>query len=384
MRTEGRTGIGFEKGSDDLYFLSRLRLDVGIKATPWLKLFVQGQDSRSPGNLRSNSRVRDPLDLRQAYFELSAAAQGWIKVKVGRQELRYGSERLISPADWGNAARTFDAAKLTLGNPDTNVDIFAASVVQIDTKALNRRRDGNNLYGVYAQMKRLLPNTTFEPFLFYKTATGGSTVAGTRHYTIGSRVVARLPAQFDFSTKLASQWGSSGKSTISAWAGYWILGYSMPDAPFSPRVFSEYAYGSGDRNASDGRMGTFDPLFPSPHADFGIADLVAWRNVKDVRNGIELKLSAESMVRSSFHAFWLASKADHFYNPVGQIVAFAPPGGAVSSKMGNELDVSWTYQPVPKVTLGAGWARLFPGQFLQRNTAGSGSSYAYLFLNYSL
>jgi hypothetical protein len=326
------------------------------------------------------------LDLRQAYLEWADPdrGRGWIKLKVGRQDLRYGTERLLSPADWGNVSRTFDAAKLTLGSMDTNVDIFEASVVQIEVNALNKRRDGDNLYGVYGQLKRLLPNATVEPFLIYKTVAGGSTLAGTRFYTIGSRVVARLPAGFDFSTKLAGQRGSSGNDTISAWAGYWILGYSIPDARFSPRLFVEYAYGSGDRNALDGRRGTFDPLFPSPHADFGIADLVGWRNVKELRHGIELKLSAESIVRSSLHSFWLASKADHFYNPAGQIVAFAPPGGSIGSKLGNELDISWTYQPVPKITLGAGWARLFPGRFLQLNSPGAASSYAYLFFNYTL
>ncbi len=384
LRTEGRTGIGFTKGADDAYFLSRLRLDVGIKATPWLNLFVQGQDSRSPGNLRSNSRVRDPLDLRQAYFELADPARRWIKLKVGRQELRYGTERVISPGDWGNVTRTFDAAKLTLGDPDTNVDIFAASVVQVDVNALNKRRDGDNLYGIYAQMKRLLPNATVEPFLLYKTMAGGSAGAGAHLYTAGARLAARLPANFDFSTKLASQTGSSGTDTISAWAGYWIIGYTMPATLLSPRFLIEYAHASGDRNAFDGRRETFDPLFPSPHADFGIADLVGWRNVRDFRTGIELTPSAESMVRASLHSFWLASRMDHFYNPVGQIVASVPPGGSISSKIGNELDISWTYRPVPKITLGAGWARLFPGRFLKLSTPGAGSSYAYLFFNYTL
>ena len=233
-RVEGRTGIDFEKGADDGYFLSRLRLDVGIKATPWLNLFVQGQDSRSPGIRNANSRVRDPLDIRHAYFELADSRRRWIKLKAGRQELLYGSERLISPGDWGNVTRTFDAAKLTLGNSETNVDIFAASVVQVDVNALNKRQDGNNLYGVYGQLKELMSNAIVEPFLLYKTMRGATVGPSTRVYTAGARVLARLPADFDFSTKLAIQRGSLADDTISAWAGYWILGYTRHAAALSP------------------------------------------------------------------------------------------------------------------------------------------------------
>jgi len=50
-------------------------------------------------------------------------------VKVGRQVLLYGDERLIGPSDWTNLSRTFDAVKLRWAEKNWWVDAFASTVV---------------------------------------------------------------------------------------------------------------------------------------------------------------------------------------------------------------------------------------------------------------
>ena len=45
-RFEGYTGGGFKPASTGDYMLSRLRLDLTIEPTAWLKFFMEGQDPR--------------------------------------------------------------------------------------------------------------------------------------------------------------------------------------------------------------------------------------------------------------------------------------------------------------------------------------------------
>ena len=45
-------------------------------------------------------------------------------IRVGRQELLYGAERLISPLDWANTRRTFEGVKLLMHEGDWNTDAF--------------------------------------------------------------------------------------------------------------------------------------------------------------------------------------------------------------------------------------------------------------------
>ena len=46
FRVEGFSGINGQRNRDDLYSLSRIRLDLTIKPTENLKVFLQAQDSR--------------------------------------------------------------------------------------------------------------------------------------------------------------------------------------------------------------------------------------------------------------------------------------------------------------------------------------------------
>ena len=50
--------------------------------------------------------------IRQGYIEIGNAKEFPLTLKVGRQILSYGDERLIGAFDWNNIGRTFDAAKL--------------------------------------------------------------------------------------------------------------------------------------------------------------------------------------------------------------------------------------------------------------------------------
>jgi hypothetical protein len=373
---------------DDSYLLTRLRVSLDFRPTSWFQTFVQGQDSRVGGidASRVTASFKNLFDLRQAYVDLKAGDKGWLEVRAGRQELVFGSERLIGAGDWGNTSRSFDALRAIVARDGARVDIFAASVVRIYPTRFDRLRPGENLHGIYSSFTKLIPRSTLEPYVLLKTAplvvgeTGHAGDADT--YTAGLRWVGQLPSGFDYSLEMARQTGHFADDDISAWAGYWIGGYSPPKIALKPRFSVEYDYATGDAGRGDGKVGAFDQLYPTNHSFYGIVDMVGWRNVRNLRTGVQIRPYEKLRLTLDHHFFWLASGRDGLYNDGGTLIVRAPTGGARHTDVGREVDLFLNYTPLAHVLMGAGFGHLFPGRFLKENSPGGATSYPYVFLTY--
>lgn len=386
-RFEGRTNEQFRSANSRSYLLTRLRLDVEVRPTKWLRLFLQGQDSQAIGMREDPDPplFEDTFDLRQAYVEVFNRERQGIGLRVGRQELFFGDERLIGTFNWGNTARSFDAVRLFYARPTYRLDLFASSVVVIEDGVFNKHQDGANLYGIYNSLRNVIPQTTIEGYLLWRTL---PRVVGERGsigdadvYTFGTRWVGKLPAAFDYRIELAGQRGDLAGDDLRAWALHTQLGHSLAGVTSSPRFLVEYNYASGDRDPSDGRRETFDQLFPTNHDKYGIADLVGWRNMHNFRAGVGLKLSDRIGAQVDFHSFWLASRRDALYSAGGAPVARVP-SGASRRQVGRELDLDLRVTLTQYLSLWAGYARLFAGGFLKQATPGASTGFYYVMLTY--
>lgn len=392
FRYEGRQGLGYVEGADDHYGLARTRINIGVRPTPWLQFYFQGQDSRAPGirdGAHNNGVFRDPFDVRQAYVKINGGEGSPVAFTAGRQLLNYGDQRLIGPLDWTNTSRTFDALKLEVqAGKDVKFDIFSSSVVQNDpTRRVNLSAEGNNLHGVYGSINKLIPKATIEPYVLWQTTPIVMDELNFRgdldRYTGGVRIFAAGLKGFDYNVAVVNQWGSFASADIKAWGSYAELGYTVK-APWTPRVYAEYTFGSGDSDASDGKIGGFNDVFPTAHLWYGYNDLVGWRNIKNVRIGTQFKPHAKLGVRLDYHSFWLANRNDGLYNVAGVRTVAAPSGGAASSKIGDEVDATFTVPLTPTITIGGGIGHMFPGAFLKANTPGGSDTFTFLFTNFKL
>jgi len=389
-RVESQIGRQFQPGDNDLYYLSRLRLNLDIQAGSHLRFSFQGQDAHSPG-LKTHPHppaYTDSFDLRQAYVELRGTGSGKsLGLKIGRQELVFGEERLLGALDWGNTARSFDAVRGYFSTPKVRVDVFAASVVPIRDGAFdNFQSNGNGLYGVYGSLKKLIPRSTFEPYFLYKTIhrvrSERGTLGAAGIYTYGARMAGQLPHSFDYGVEAAGQAGTIASDSLRAWAGHGLLGYTIGTLKTTPRLAAEYNYASGDKSSLDGKRGAFDQLFPTNHNKYGTADQLGWRNMRSVRAGVELKLRPRLLVSSGYLSHWLAQGSDAFYGANGAVVARIA-SGASSRHVGQELDLVLLCAVSKRYTFGLGYAHLWAGKFLRQATAGGDFSYPYSFVTYN-
>jgi hypothetical protein len=388
-RLEGFTGGGYRDGNDDAWLLSRIRLNMKIQPVNWLKFQFQAQDARVfwKNQKPAAPPYQDTMDLRLAFLEIGDPEKGTIALRAGRQELLFGEQRLVGNVNWLNTARAFDAVRLRLRHGGYRVDAFASTVVQQVDGEFDRpfRTKADNFHGLYGGIEKLVPNAVIEPYLLWRVTRNLVSEAGrpgNRDFkTVGFRWVGKLPMSLDYGTEMAVQTGSLGPDDIGAWAGHWVLGYTLGGKRIRPRILAEYNFASGDSNPRDGKRGTFDQLYPTGHDKIGLADQVGWRNIHDLRGAVEVKPHARWLITPSYHSFWLASASDALFAANGLAVARVANGSA-GRRVGQEADISTMYTMNKQVQVGAGFAHLFPGTFLKKATPGHGYNFPYLMLNY--
>src|SRR5258705_6922365 len=279
-RLEGPLGIGYQR-TNDFYVLDRLRVNVAIQPTDWLKFYGEVQDSRIFFNhhIANANPFEDRWTLWQGYIRVGSSTSGWADALAGRQVLLFGDERVIGPSNWLNVGRTFDVARVDLHHPGYEVAIFGSSVVPGSNTFLHRAIPGNNFYGIYGSFKNIIPRASFEPYVLWRLAPGNfglSETVGRGHLdevTIGLHVKGTLPAKLDYDAEFDGQKGSLGASSIGAWSGYAGVGKTFPNVAAAPRVFVQGNYASGTKNPAARDWNTFDQLYPSNHDKFGFTDL---------------------------------------------------------------------------------------------------------------
>lgn len=387
-RFEGAMGIGFT-GTDDYYFLDRLRIKLSIQPKQWLLFYGEMQDARIFFNhhIPNANPYQDKFTLWQAYPQVGDSEKGWVDALAGREVLHFGDERVIGPSDWTNVGRTFNVARVDFHHPGYKISVFASSVVPGENTDLHNAFPGNNLYGVYGELHNIIPKADFEPYVLWRVAPKSPELQETvnkghlNEVTIGLHWKGKLPANFDYDSEFDGQTGSLGASSIAAWAGYASFGKIFPKAAAKPRIFFEGNYATGTRNPNGRQWNTFDQIYPSNHDKYGFDDQVGRRNLVQFRSGVQEQPTKRWTLKQQFEGYWLATSNDNYYASSGAIAVPAHPGAG--RHIGNEFDAVAEYELNKGLNFGFGYGRLFAGQFLDQTTQGHDYGYPYAYFEYN-
>ena len=276
-------GRNFVPNSKALWFnLLRSRVNVSINPTEEVKIFLQLQDSRVFGNGNSallrgtQDGMSKSIDFHQAYFAFDKIFSSMLSVKIGRMELSYGKQRLVSVANWNNVGIAFDAGLLQWKESDFVIDVFSSKLAGTQTSTVSE-----NFRGVYSVLKYFAPLTA-DVFLLYDDNTAGvlkGVDAGKpklQRYTSGVYVYGKN-VPFDYDAELIFQNGSIGVTDTSARASLkaflysGVIGYTINFAN-KLRTALLYTVFSGDENVKSGAYTAYNKLFEGTHAFYGMMD----------------------------------------------------------------------------------------------------------------
>ncbi len=380
-RAEQARGASLADSHGDGYYLSRIRVDLGIAVTPWLEIFGQTQDARVGAyrTARPPTTVYNPIDFRQGYVSVKREGAIGMAARAGRMEMAFGSERLIGPSDW-NMSRTFDALQFTLTRRRSRVDLIAGSVVQIDSNRTDRHKPGEHFYGAYGSVRSGAGSVNVEPYVLFKQTRQIQSETGLRGDGLvtspGLRIFGKTARRLDYSVEAIVQHGSYSGDRVSAYAQSYLAGFTLVDRGIRPRLSAEYNYASGDRRNGDGSRGTFDQFYPSNHSYYGLIDQFGWKNLKNWRTGFDCLVGKKLKLRADFNEFYVATVQDALYNASGNPVALNRM--AHSSHIGWELNGLALYQWTKIWKFGVGYGHLSAGAYLREASLAHGYALSYL------
>ena len=392
IRAEGRTNADFnsERLDNTAFVLNRLRIGLSKKLDRHLRLFVQIQDSRLWGEAGSSLNALGVLDLHQGYLEIKKIGNWPLHVRLGRQKIALGSERLVGNYEWHNVSRSFDAAMLRLKPGKLDFRLWLAQMRDENAPTVARNQEFG---GVFFTAKKWFPGRLeLYSLLFYdgRSYEGSGELdeheehdeggKGLTLWTFGSRLVLKPLHGLAVEIEGAYQTGNRGPLGISAYGLAGEIRYRF-DSAWQPALFAGAVYGSGDENPEDDRVRTFSNLFPSVHRFLGSMDYTGWSNIAAWSVGAGLEPARRLRFKLSYFAFALATDRDHWYRAGGyntgapsEIYRTAVPGAGTD--LAQELDVNATWRLGKHLQLEGGLSAFLVGQFI-KNTGGNRADNSY-------
>ncbi len=351
------------------FLLQRYMLHADLRLGPHFRFFGQLKSNLETGRTGGPRPTdEDKLDLHQAFGDVRwSVADTMLTFRGGRQELSYGSERLVGVREGPNVRLSFDAVRLSLEAMPWRVDAFVSRPVETKRDIFDDGPDHDQaLWGIYAVGPLpVVPTGKIDLYYLGLDRQGAhfdqGTASETRH-TLGTRLWGR-PGNWDYNVELIYQVGSFGSGTIQAWAASSDSGYTFRSLPLQPRLGLRAEVNSGDRDRNSPNLQTFNALFPRG-SYFGEIGLIGPANLMDLHPALDLHILDGLTITLNWDWFWRTNTHDGVYSPPGGLLRSESGSGAryVGSQV--ETQVSWQIDRHLSVT--ANYTHFFAGTFLQQ------------------
>jgi hypothetical protein len=350
-------GVGRFQFNQHDFVLTRLRLYTNWKANDWLRFYSEGifADVSDDGDTYA-PRITDRNhgDFLNLFADVSLTERATIR--VGRQELLYGAERLISPLDWGNTRRSFDGARMLLKGDQWTSDTFFTFFVPVDPHDLDEADYAQKFYGIYNTYTGIERLTVDAYYIGYDnenlTADGDFSI-----HTLGLRLNGSLTENWLFEVEGGPQFGRQsglGLDHEAAFATFGI-GRNLSDAlPWSPTLWLYYDYASGNNLGGD--FNRFNQLFPLAHRYLGFIDAVQRSNI-EAPNILLTATPSKNWNLLVWYWHFMANQDTDLVPAIGG----TPPQSLSSKDFGDELDLILKYNFGPRSNILVGWSHLWRG-----------------------
>jgi hypothetical protein len=327
----------------------RARLGATIEEASGLAFELELQDVRAWGEEDSTLDAdANGFDAHQAYAQIPISDV--LRLKLGRQEIALGQERLIGTMQWTQRARAFDGGTLAWNSLDERFTISALYAKihepgQSADASVPAGRDGDiDLGGVYSAIQLRGEHEIAPLYLIHIQQTPNDV----RH-TLGFSSNGGGQG-FCYIAEAYYQFGKIDEATINAYLLALRMGYAFKSHA-EPAVLLWAEALSGDGTP----QGTFDTLYGTNHDYYGEMDL--FLNVaRDTQNLglIDLGGRAETRIIGNLRA-----RVDgHYFRSF-----HADATG--SAELGVELDFELSYQANDYVSVDGLYGLFLPGDVMR-------------------
>ncbi|MCP4192528.1 MAG: alginate export family protein [Planctomycetaceae bacterium] len=323
----------------DEFMLTRLRLFANYEVNDWLRFYSEGIYADSGHEFFPARGIDENYgDLLNLFVDVKLTDRP--TARVGRQELLYGAQRVVSPLDWANTRRTFEGLRLLYRTDDWDIDGFYTQFVPVDRDDFDEAESAQSFYGTYAVYSGI-ENVTLDAY--YLGAEND--LIGQSLHTIGGRYFETFN-NWMLEVEGAIQFGDRRFGINQDGEGFATVGVGrkLSDAGWKPTVWAYFDYASKNYNQ----------LFPLAHKYFGFIDAVQRANIESPNLLVTAKPNDRLTLLAWYHHF-----QSHSAQAVPSIGGTPAQNG--SKYLGNELDLLAKYQLTPRSDLLFGWSHCWRG-----------------------
>ncbi|CCD88000.1 conserved hypothetical protein; putative signal peptide [Bradyrhizobium sp. ORS 285] len=337
-------GIGGAK--PDSHVLQRLQIHADAHFDEHWQAFVQLEDIRAFGKANITSVDQDPLDLRLAFLAyVNATAQGTFKARVGRQDFDFDLQRFVSSRDGPNVRQSFDALWGDWESGPWRFIGFVSQPVQYNlARPFDDTSNGKFLFHTFRVERQVLGTNELSSYYSYYQRDNARFLdaAGLeQRHVLDLRFAGKL-AGFDWDLEAMGQAGSVGAKQIRAWGAGARAGYTFADVAWQPRIGLQLDGASGDRHPGDGRIETFNPLFPNGYY-FSLAGFTGYTNLIHLKPSLTVKPTAALSFMAAIGLQWRATTADAIYVQPNVAVAGTAGQGSLWSGVYAQLRADYRF-----------------------------------------
>lgn len=355
------------------YTVMRARFGVEAKPLEDVRVLLQVRDSRVFGQERDGTGAFNTLgdsrnlDLHQGFVEIKKFFSDEVTLKVGRQELSYGNERLIGTVGWNNIGRVFDGGLLRFDFTGLSLDLIAMRLAEVKQypsvatpAAVQYVRDGgSDFFGIYGTSKGI-ENNTLDGYVLFQSDRN-QTVFGSndlRRWTVGGLLRGKTSA-LSYDLEAAYQTGTRRGMDVAAYLLAGSLNYTFEESPVR-RLGLGYDRLSGSKAGST-KHKSFDPMFHTGHKFYGFMDyFIGFPGNSADRGLIDLYARGTvNITQALVTNVWV-----HSFQPESD-----------QRLLGHEADCVVSYRMNEAVSLEGGASAFLPGVVMRERFGGASTSF---------
>jgi len=348
-------------------FLQRYSLHAGVRSGDNFRFFAQLNSSLENGSKYAVSTLdEDKLELQDLFidYDFSSTPAQQLLLRIGRQELDYGSGRLISVRDGNNSRQYFTGLKFSYNKPKVRIDAFVLATDRTNPGLFdNQTKLQGNLWGAYSDI-RSAQTGNFDFYYLGAMREQSRFEAGTDREVRHTVAIRHWKDDklFMYNIETAYQFGKFGQNQISAWTLAIELRYRFNGVKFTPTVNLRNDYISGDKNALDKKLNSFNPLYPKG-GYFGFNPLIGPSNLIDIHPYLTLNFTDRFLFQIDLVYNWRYSLQDGIFHPGG---SFNIAGSnSIARYIGTTYLLSADYRINNHFSLSAGYQYFRVGGFIK-------------------
>ena len=373
--------------------LQRFQLFADAHFNPRLRLFLQLESGLEQGR-SGGPRIIDEkkLDFLNAFADVRPSLRRSVpRLRIGRQELNFGSGRLVSVREGPNVRQAFYGVDLHSDMQHWSLDGFATRPAKDNLGYFdNVPLHTTEFWGVFTTRTLRQPAGGVLDFYYLgldrKNATFESGTAREVRQTIGGRIALPAPStptlRPHFDVEAVYQFGTFGTRPIEAWTISGEVGYALSDLPMKPRPGVRLDVSSGDSGDPGKALGTFNPIFPLGNYFGVIADSGPGPvNFRDVHPDVRLTAPHNFSFDLDWVVYWRQSLRDGVYTVPGNLL-IAVPAESKARFVGHRPGVEMRWQTTRHAYIQGDYGIFYAGDVLRAAGRPHNLNYASVWVGY--